>query len=365
MNPDVTGAIQPSFVYAFRYRSSFTGAKSNPSPIMRASAIQPKRQSVTLTAPAASSDAQADLIDWFRFGTSLPANGAYLGSSTTTTFVDDYTDSEVLNAGGVDLDQFQPYPTADLPRSGLVTTAGSAVSWVSGDTFNPLWAPGSQILINGIACTLYQQPVSTTLLHIVESVGALIGVPFEMPSPVLLGTALPVQFGPYQGYLFGLGSPTDPGTLFWTKKDDPDAASDQNRLTVTSNSTPLQNGFIWDGQPFVFDTENLYRIVPTNDENVPFFVQQTPCGRGLWNRWGFCLTPYGILFLAKDGIYLTAGGDVAKSVTNADLAPLFPHDGGPGTAVNGVLTPDMSALTNLRLNYIDGFGYFDYAAVVD
>ena len=360
MNPDAYPAGAP-FRYRYGFRSSITGETSNPGPQTRPESLLPLRQQIVLTAPSTPVAAQANLVDWFRIGGALTSE-TYVGSAALgETFTDNFSDQEIVAGATPVFTRFQLWPTTNQPRSGTCNVSGSIVNWVSGDQFNPLWAPGSQLLIAGLPYTLAAAPPSPTQLSILESAGAGTGVAFVLQAPTLQAQPLPVLFGPFQGLWFGCGDPNNPGALYWTNPDDPDTASDANFLQVTAGNEPLQHGFIRDGAIYVWSTDDLYRIMPTGAPQAPFFVEKTPCGRGLWARWCWDSTPEGEAFLAKDGIFLTAGGSVAKSLTTPDLSNLFPHDGVPGVTINGVGAPDLTQPTQLRLCYIDSYLYFDYA----
>lgn len=329
--PDV-GATLPPYVYRYRGRDTLTGERGNPSPSMRAGMLPHRgRVGVSATTPVQT----GDTIDWFRYGGAL-ARWQYVGSQDNTAspiaeFVDEMADAQIDGGESLRLDLYQPWPTHDLPRSGTAEVAGTAVRQLSGDTFNTGWSADSIIVINGRATTLYRAPVSTTRLEVVASVGEGAVVDWAMPAPVLLAQPLPALWGgPINNvwFHFACGSVSDPGTLYWTHGNDPDATAPANTLIATSASEPLQNGFFFDGQPYVFSTERLYRIVPTFGDIVSFRVIETACTKGLWSRWAFAVAPEGVYFLSKDGIYLTAAGGEAISVTVEDLRQLFPQDGG-------------------------------------
>lgn len=359
-NPDV-GETGIPYTYAARYRSKATGATSRPGPTSRGGVL-PRRQRVILTCQP-SPDPQVDTIDYFRFG-GLQPTGAYLGSAPngdgTDQFFDDFADVESDQATRPAYREFQPWPTQEVPRRGTVRVVGSAVHRLTGDPFNARWAPDLLIRIRGIDCHLYRQPASSSFLEIHESVGTLANVPFEVPNPTVMGSPLPTLWGPFEGFYFSVGAPINPGLLTWTLGNNLDVTSDENTLYVTSPSTPLMNGFAWDNAAFVWSTEDLYRILPDFNRPNQFTANVLPCGRGLWTRWCWCLTPQGPAFLAKDGIYVTNAGAPAVSLTEGDLYPIFPHDGLPGLSIRGIDPPDMTQTTRLRLAYADGFLYFDY-----
>jgi len=358
--PDVS-AVGTPYVLAYRYRSSLTGAKSNASPPTRGGVI-PLRQRVIGTGTP-SSDPQVDLVDWFALGATLN-RWTYVGTvpnSGSLTFNYDWADTNVSGGETLTFDSFQPWPTQDLPRSGTCNVYGSAIQWVSGDTFNENWAQGSLIIINGQTYTLYAPPSSTTQLFINENAGNGTGLPFTLSGPTLLNQVMTsVWGGAIAGatFTFACGDPINPGQVHWTNGNNSEEASDKNTLDLTPATDPLQAGFFWDGVPYVGSTQQIIRLEPTFGQTVPFTPIATTASRGFWNPWAWCVTPYGVAYLAKDGIALWAGG-AETMLTDADLYPLFPHDGQPGILVNNVSPPDYTQ-DILRLAYVDGWLYFDY-----
>jgi hypothetical protein len=361
--PDV-GIQGTPYTYRFRYRASETGAKSYPSPSIR-STVQAKRQRVQLSA-AASSDAQVDKIDWFRFGGSINV-WKYIGTgaNSTATFNDDFPDDSILNNEELTFEDFQPFPIVSTPITGTCTVSGTMVTVTSGAVSTNM-AAGTQIIINGISCTLYAPPISTTKFEIVESIGALTSVSLFIPEPLLVGQPLPAMWGPFgQGFLgtvmFACGDNYNPGTLYWTNPDDPDSASDRNQLEITSPSEPLMNGFLYNNTSYVFSSEDLYIIYPTSDVigRLTFKANKTGLGLGLAGRYSYCIGEGRIWFVSRDGIYTTEGS-MPVSITDDDLYPLFPHDGLVGTSVNGYIAPDYTSPNTLRLSIGDSVLRFDF-----
>ncbi len=355
-----SGEVAPTYVYCYRYRSSLTGAISNPSPATRGGIVA-RRQGATVTG-AQSADPQCDLVDWFRFGGGL-TEWTYAGTTANTNppvFTDTQADTSLIGGPTLDYDRFKPWATFDLPRTGTCKVAGTAVQRLSGANFNTSWSPGTPIQINNQVYTLYAQPLSTSLLFINENAGSFASTTFTVTEPTLIGQPLPALWGDITGYYFACGDLNNPGMLYWSFPFDPDRTSDKNTLVVCSGSEFLQHGFVWDSVGYVFSNQQLYvlQITPGGTPEVQAFI--TPCGKGLWARWAFCWTPMGLVFLSDDGIYLTAGGGRAQSLTDADLYPLFPHDGNPGLAVNGINPPNMALTTRLRLAYVNEYVYFDY-----
>lgn len=361
--PEV-GMTFPPYVYRYRYRSTITGERGNPSPTMLAG-MQPRRGRVVLSGTQCG-DPQCDIVDWFRYGGAL-ARWAYVGSSDNDdppVFNDDLTDSLIDGGEALRTDLFQPWPIADLPRMGTCNVVGNAVEWVSGDLFDTRWAQNSIIIIDGRATALYAQPASTTRLTVIDNIGTATAVEFSLPNPTILGQPLPALWGGAIAgawFNFACGDISDGAVLHWTHGNDPDATSERNTLVVSTASEPLQNGFFDDGVPYVFSSDDLYRIVPTFGQVSDFAPFKTDCGRGLWSRWAMAPnTPYGTFFLAKDGIYRTSGGSAAISITDPDLRPWFPQDGSSPQAIRGLYPPDFTVPTRLKLTFVDQLLYFDY-----
>lgn len=363
--PD-TGEIGTPYTYRYRYRSSTTGARSNPSPPTR-SGVRPRREPVTLTPGAYSADAQVDKIDWFRRGGTLN-EWIYIGTQPNSgSFTDMFADAAIQNYPRLEFDKFQPFPIADIPRTIVANVVGTAVQRVSGDTFNTSWGQGVDAIINSQPVTLFANPATTGFLQLYETLSNQTSVTMFIPEATILGQPMPALWGPFgegeQGVrMFACGAPNEPGTLFWTNGNDPDSADEVNRLEITTPSEPLMNGCIFDGRAWVMSNERMFLIdVQPNIETGQALVraQEIPNSKGLYARYGICVTPYGIAFIAADGIYLTSGGE-PKSLTDGDLYPLFPHDGQAGATTNGIAPPNFVTPNSLRLEYSDGFLYFDF-----
>lgn len=358
-------SIGTPYTYTYRYRSSTTGAKSAWSPILR-TGITPRRQLVNLT-PIVSGDSQADKIDWARFG-GTRNQWIKIGTQPNSgTFDDELSDLAIIGFEEADLTEgYQPFPTIDLPKSSTVTVVGSTITRTAGDAFNTNWIPGVPVIINSQLCTLYRV-LSGTVLEIVENAGSQVGVSCFIPAPEIAATLLSSMWGPFVhegeigSVMFACGDSNNSGTLYWTNPDNPDLARDTNYLEVTSPSEPLVNGFVYDSRAWVFSSEDLFQIYPSQDINgrLTFRATRTGLGLGLAGRYFFCTTEGMIIFGSKDGIYITNGSS-PQSITDDDLYPLFPHDGQVGITINGFIPPDYSQPLKLRLSAGGSEIRFDY-----
>lgn len=362
--PDV-GEVGTPYIYRYRYRSSESGAKSFPSPSTR-SGVLARRQRIQLSA-LASSDLQVDKIDWFRFGGSLNL-WTYIGTgpNSTSTFNDDLPDLSIIGNENLTFEDFQPFPITSLPITGLCNVSGTTVIMTSGSVSLQM-APGTNIIINGIRYTLYSSPMTTTKFEIVENGGNQSNVSIFIPSPTLMGQPLPSLWGPFQhegeigSVMFACGDTNNEGYLYWTNANDPDSASDTNFLEITSPSEPLLNGFVYDSRAWVFSSEDLFQIYPsqTITGRLTFKATRTGLGLGLAGRYAFCTFEGKIAFISKDGIYITEG-HTPVSITDDDLYPLFPHDGQVGLQIGNNIPPDFTQPNKLRLSEGGGEIRFDY-----
>lgn len=168
-------------------------------------------------------------------------------------------------------------------------------------------------------------------------------------------TPMPYVWGPFIGkYIMACGAPFEPGFVFWTNSQQPDEAAIENKVEVTPPQEPLQNGFIYASNPFVFSKNDLYALDFGNAASVTFNPRKTPCGKGLAAPWSFCVGPL-IWFLSDDGIYQTDGNSPATSITEEALRPMF-----RGIAVSDFLPVDYSQDSTLRLAYSQNEVHFYY-----
>lgn len=368
-----TGLPEAAYlIHRYRYRSSLTGAKSQQSPGVR-TGVQAFRQQIMVT-PVVSSDPQVDLIDIERFGGVLN-EWHYLGTVVNNAgyfpFLDTYADDEIKTAPPLETDAVMPFVSFDVPMTGTVNVVGTQVTWASGALFSVNWAPGQEILIAGIPYTVYGQPGSTTSLQTVENIGVMTGVPFLVAEPTLIGQPLAHIIGPFEqgNFLLGWGDPRNPGTIYATKGNDPDSAPIPYYLELSTPSEPIVGGVIYDNNAIVASNKRFWRIsidsnaVQSGQGNV-LVKQDLNVGRGLFAPWAICAGPL-IWFLDEAGVPCQTSGDLAVSIVEDDLRPLFPHDGGPGVSVNGYNPPDYTQTSRLRMAYANGkmrFMFQDTAA---
>lgn len=370
------GVQSVNTLYRYTYRSSKTGALSNPSPPSLAG-FNLAVQSVDLTATA-STDPQVDKIDFYRFGGGLLAY-TYVGTAPNSapTYTDLQPDLVVVNNPQLEFDNFEPFPSIDLPRSGIVNVVAGVITWVSGDQFNTRWLPGNIIVIDGVPYSTDKRPTSATTMTATNTVDGN-ALSYEIAQPALAAQPMRSMWGPTDNvaFMFGCRDPLRPGTLYFTKGNNPDSAPDTNQIEVTSPSEPLQNGCIVGGQSVVGSTERFWLCYPnffnalatvTGTAGSPFTLVESIANRGLYAQKGICTDGGALMFfIGKDGIYVSPGGSGSKSITDEDLFNLFPHEGSVqqnitiGATGVTIFAPDFSNPDAMELSFANGYLYFDY-----
>ncbi|MGI4815973.1 MAG: hypothetical protein ACRYGG_21925, partial [Janthinobacterium lividum] len=287
----LAGDVKEAVQYRGRYRSSATGAKSNPSPASDAQQVPSISNTISLPY---SSDPQVDKVDYFRMDSVLDEY-TYVGTGPNTnpptSFTDELLDTDITANPLLEFDNFEPFPSIDLPRKGVVNVIGGIVEWVSGDQFNTRWLPGTLINIGGIAYSFYNRPSSTTNLRAIDVADGT-NLTYEIAEPTLAAQPVVSMWGNTDNAAFAFAiDPLNPGDLLWCKGNDLDSAPDTNRLNVTSPSEPLINGVISNGVGMVFSTENGWSIYPnfsgavatvTGTEGQPFSLVRSGVTRGLF-----------------------------------------------------------------------------------
>src|SRR5208337_2703698 len=385
--PPIPGTVITQAQYRYVYRSSPTGALSNPSPASPEETLSVLANTLAATP---STDPQVDKIDFYRLDTGLQ-NYTYVGTgpNSSAPFSDVLLDTAVAANPILEFDNFEPFPSIDLPRKGTVNVDASGnVTWVSGDQFNIRWLPGTIIIIGTLAFTLDKRP--TSVVNLTASNAELVGgfsitVPpnpgnglvYEISEPILAAQPLPYIWGPTDNvaFAFGVGDPLRPGTLYWCKGNNLDSAPDTNQQDLTSPSEPLQNGCIVTGISMVFSTERAFLALPNffnanatvlGTVGSTWTIQESISDRGLYIPTALAVEGgANVFFRAKDGIYISPGQG-SQSITE-DLYNLFPHEGvAPQSVTRGgytVYPPDDTKPQFQKLACANGYLYYDYLDV--
>jgi hypothetical protein len=340
-----------------------------------------------------STDPQVDKIDFYRQGGGL-ANPTYVGTgdNSSAVFNDQLSDLAAAQNPELEFDNFEPFPAIDLPQEGILNASGQVLTWVSGGSvpsgstgFNIRWLPGTVVLIGSpeqVAYSAVRRPTNNTTWDFtnndvnVPSIPDGTNLPYSIAEPTLAQQPLQSMWGPTDNsaYMFACYDPINPGTLYYTKGNNPDSAPDTNQISVSSPSEPLMNGCIVNGIGMVFSTEKAWLIYPTfttalatvsGVEGQAFSLVESIANRGLYIRSCICTEAgQNVFFRAKDGIYISPGGAGSQSLTDAQIYNLFPHEGMvPQPVVIGPYTvypPDDTQPESQRLSFATGYLYFDY-----
>lgn len=373
--PDVGDTGAP-YQYVIRARSSVTGARSNPSPVMRYG-VTSRRGQVSVLVPLNHTDPQADQWDIFRLG-GAQTDYTYVGSvpiGSTAKFDDIYSDSAIASNDAVEYDNFEPWPTVDLPFNENATQiiGTSAIVSISDPTLQQKilrYLPGNLVQAGQQVYRLWTRPTplggGQFLFQFVENAGTSLGTTgISIYEPVLANQVLPYLWGPTEegGNVFGCGDPLRPGFVYFCKNFQPDSAPDSYNLELCPPSEPLLGGETLNGNSYVASTDRWWQMRPSFGGDNHYTPIEAPVGRGLAAPFGHCTDGKLIYFVAKDGIYATGGGS-GVSLTDDELYNLFPHEGisGQNIVYNGVTfyAPDYGRAESFRLAYIHNYLFFDY-----
>src|SRR5208283_1801885 len=179
-----------------------------------------------------SNDPQVDVVDYYRID-SVTADFTYvatgpndnLGSVGTNTSITDSLLETELGTQLLNYDNFEPFPSIDLPQKGICNVSGGVITWVSGGAiggsqtgFDLRWLGGTVILIGSptsLAYTFIARPTSTTTIDI-PGVPDGTNLVYEIPEPILAAQPLAYLAGPTDNIPFacGVGDKLRPSTYY-------------------------------------------------------------------------------------------------------------------------------------------------------
>ena len=380
--PPLTQAVRTSVSYAGTYYSSLTGAESNPSPTTTPITTPVLANQVSLPY---SPDPQVDKCNYYRQDVGL-ANYTYVATGPNTNPPTPITDALTdLAASGNRLLQFnnyEPVPSIGLPAAGVVNVSGGVITWVSGTLFDVRWLPGTIMLIGAptqLPYVFISRPTSPTTV-------AIPGVPdgtnltYNIAQPDLANQPLPYYFGPTDNinFVFAVGDPLRPGTIYWCEGSNLDAWPDTNQFDLTDPSEALVNGAMTGGYAAVFSIKRGWVMTPnffnalanvTGTSGSTWTAQDAGISRGLFIPR--CLVVQGggkIFFRVDDGIHYSNRGIGSQSITDDDLYPLFVHEGSTPQAIvrNGwtIYPPDDTMPERQKFSQQGPYLYWDYVTSV-
>lgn len=384
---DLDVGVGVPYQYRYRARDSSTGAASNWSPVMRYG-VSPVRSQVFVILPGAFPDPQADTFDIERSGGALE-DWTYAGSVLIgENFIDIYGDQAIAGNDTLPEDNYEPFPSIGPPLStnvGGATLTGYIAILKFANSANPSFTafqqllPGNQLQVGQQVYTVYARPtfisnvggVTTNLVQLVENAGSIVGATATVLEPLIANRVLDKVWGPDDnGCLHGVGDVLRPGGVYNTNPQNPDGCNEGvNFNELCAPTEPLINGALIQQTSCVASAIRWWAGRSSQDAtgNLRYRYAEIPVGKGLAADFGICTDGNNIYFVGKDGIYAHSGGP-AESLTDADLYPLFPHEGVmPGLAVQNIVyngntlyAPNYQQSQAFRLAVVNGFLYFDY-----
>ena len=377
--PDI-GADGAEYKYRVVPRNSITGVRGNPSPVMFYG-VRPRRQQVQVNLPDVSYDPQIDKVDIYRYG-GFVTSYRFIGSTlaTETSFIDNFTDESAEGGSLLQVDNFEPWPSVDVPfnleiSGGVTALVAGSLLVLSGFTDWPAtidrWLPGTLFNLQGHGTyTLRSRPTQLAANSYLfsfsecietDAIGNILSI--NVLEPKVAKNPNPYVFGPdVNGSFFGVGDNLRPGTVSFSKSNVPDSVPDRYNLDLCPPSEPLIGGVIKGGVSLVVSTQRWWALYPDQTARRYNPIEQS-VGRGLVAPYAICTDGVFVYFWMKDGIGMTAGAPYT-SLTDMDLYPLFPHEGVPGVNITRFgytyYAPDYGRAGGFRLRRIKTYLYADY-----
>lgn len=374
--------------YVYSFRDPDTKVFSNWSPALR-NAIEVGRTGVVLQVDptVAALYPNTYVIDFGRFG-GTQTTFRYLGTvkNDGSTFLDNVSDIDIADnqvitrdntIGSPVFDYYKPFPLVDSPKKGTCNVVGTKFQWVTGDKLKTSYVDGTIIKIDGKVNSFYGPPSSDEIVSLVKNVDNLVGVTFEIDSPLMEGQPLPIFFGPFGDgtsslVFFAAGNPLAAGTLYWTDGNSADTSSNTNNLEITGPAEPIIGGVIHDSYPFVYTRKRSFTILPSFTNGfLQFIARENATNRGLFSKDTICSNGDYIYTVSEngDGIYRTQGSGIPENITTSAFNSMFIHNGVAPTqdidvGFSQLLSPpDWSSIEDIRLFALDEFIIFRYKII--
>lgn len=390
--PPLPSSVRQNTQYRGVYRSSASGATSNPSPASSVEAVPVTANTISLPY---STDPQIDVCDYYRIdsatsdytyvntgpndGLGVTVGGVIYNTPVTDSLSDTGLGTQLLN-----YDNFEPVVFTDLPQKGVCSISAGVITWVSGGAiggtstgFNVRWLGGTEILIGSptsLAYTAVRRPANGTTWDFTGSDPQLpnaTNVAYEIPEPSLGATPFQHMMGPTDNINFVFA--WIEGTLCWCEGNNLDAWPDTNQQQVTDPSEILLGGDIAGAFGVIGSIKRWWIIVPnfsnavanvTGTQGSTWTLEKTSITRGLFMEWCVAVIGNTFFFRVTDGIHFSVEGAESKSITDDTIYSLFPHEGSVPAAitVQGVTyyPPDDTLPQKQRFKAINNYLYYDY-----
>jgi hypothetical protein len=281
----LSSKVRESVQYRYVYRSSATGATSNPSPESTAEAVPVTANTIT---SLWSNDPQVDKVDYYRVDTSITdftyvctgPNDDLGGDGTNTPVSDSLTDTE-LGTDVLVYTNYEPFPSIDLPQKGICSVSGSVITWVSGGAiggtatgFNTRWLSGTIIRIGSptsLAYTFIARPTAGSFASLTAF--ALNWVIEDTNGHYQLVTVAGIS-GSITPTFSTTGGTTVSGTVTFTDKGIvvPDGFVNEITIPDVPDGTDLAYEI---SEPILANQPLPYQFGPTDNINYTFGVGDT------------------------------------------------------------------------------------------
>ena len=343
-------SVRENTQYRYVYRSSATNAQSNPSPASSEESVPVASNTIT---SVWSPDPQIDVVDYYRID-SATSDFTYVntgpndnsGSGTNTAVTDSLTDTE-LGTQVLDYTNFEPFPSIDLPQSGICSVSGGVITWQSGGAiggtqkgFNIRWLGGTKILIGS--------PTSLSYVLTARPTPASFQNSYTYP----LGFVVLDSSNHYQKVTTA-GTSQSSGTPTW---------SDSGGTTTSGGVVFKDQGTVFSGDGYV--TQITISGVPDGD-NLAYQIEQPAlAAEPIPYTWGpsdnipFML---GVGDKVRQGtLYWTASSNPDSAPDSNQLELTDPSE----ALVNGVLTGGNSFVATIKRAFAVMPNFFNALATV-
>jgi len=219
-------------------------------------------------------------------------------------------------------------------------------------------ATAAELRIDSVTVIIYANGLVDNVAD--TDLGSTLELDNDVPvsSVEVLERPLPRVWGPFDERVLACGDPDRPESVYFSKRGQADQWPPQNHIETGDPGEAMVNGLVYNTRSFAFSKERLFELVPNIVSGVTFKPFPTPCGRGLIAPFGLVVSD-AIYFVAKDGVYMTTGGEEQSLVDN-DIKPLFPTQSGPGRDVGGYEAIDFTVLEDIELEWHNDELYFTY-----
>jgi hypothetical protein len=352
--PPLPSNIRQQVQYRYTYRSTATGATSNPSPESTAESVPVTANTVT---SLWSNDPQVDVVDYYRLDSTTTSftyvatgpndndGNPFTTPGTNTPISDSLLDTELGNQL-LNYDNFEPFPSIDLPQKGICDVSGGVITWVSGGAiggtatgFNPRWLAGTTILIGS--------PTSLAYVFIARPTPAGFQNSYTYPlNFIILDTAGHYQLVTVSGISQATGTPS---------------FNDSGGTTTSGGATFTDKGFF---MPTGFVTQVTIPGVPDGSNLAYQIPEPTLANQPLPYLWGPTDNvnfAYGVGDPLRPGtLYWSAGSNLDAAPDTNQIEVTDPGE----PLVNGAISGGLGVLFSIKRAWLILPNFFNALATV-